>query len=426
MASKPKQNHTFFLINVCMKGQYFDVIVIGGGAAGMMAAGCAGTRGKSVLLLEKNKNLGEKLSITGGGRCNITNAELDVHVLLKNYGKAASFLFSPFSQFGIQDTFDFFESRGLPLVVQNGKRAFPKTEAAPDVVRVLERYVKDAGVTVRTHSSVSDIHTHGRIVKHVISRGVRYQAGAVILATGGASHPQTGSTGDGFDWLRRLGHTIHSPTPTLAPLKVAEKQIHSLAGVAIQRGKITFTLNGKKEFSQKGNLLFTHFGISGPAILNCSGKVGDLLHAGSVSATVDFFPDDDERTMDDRLVRLFDENKNKKLKNIFPFLAPRQLLACMSGVDAETKAHSITKDQRKIIIRILKALPMTITGIMGLDRAVVVDGGVDLKEIHNTSMRSNRYDNLFIVGDLLHINRPSGGYSLQLCWTTGWVAGDNV
>ena len=130
--------------------------------------------------------------------------------------------------------------------------------------------------------------------------------------------------------------------------------------------------------------------------------------------------------MDDRLVRLFDENKNKKLKNIFPFLAPRQLLACMSGVDAETKAHSITKDQRKIIIRILKALPMTITGIMGLDRAVVVDGGVDLKEIHNTSMRSNRYDNLFIVGDLLHINRPSGGYSLQLCWTTGWVAGDNV
>ena len=409
-----------------MKGQYFDVIVIGGGAAGMMAAGCAGTRGKSVLLLEKNKNLGEKLSITGGGRCNITNAELDVHVLLKNYGKAASFLFSPFSQFGIQDTFDFFESRGLPLVVQNGKRAFPKTEAAPDVVRVLERYVKDAGVTVRTHSSVSDIHTHGRIVKHVISRGVRYQAGAVILATGGASHPQTGSTGDGFDWLRRLGHTIHSPTPTLAPLKVAEKQIHSLAGVAIQRGKITFTLNGKKEFSQKGNLLFTHFGISGPAILNCSGKVGDLLQAGPVSAAVDFFPDDDERTMDDRLVRLFDENKNKKLKNIFPFLAPRQLLACMSGVDAETKAHSITKDQRKIIIRILKALPMTITGIMGLDRAVVVDGGVDLKEIHNTSMRSNRYDNLFIVGDLLHINRPSGGYSLQLCWTTGWVAGDNV
>ena len=405
---------------------YFDVIVIGGGAAGMMAAGCAGMRGKSVLLLEKNKNLGEKLSITGGGRCNITNAELDVHVLLKNYGKAASFLFSPFSQFGVHDTFDFFESKGLPLVVQNGKRAFPKTQAAPDVVRVLERYVKDAGVTVRTHSSVSDIHTHGRIVKHVISRGVRYQAGAVILATGGASHPQTGSTGDGFDWLRRLGHTIHSPTPTLAPLKVAEKHIHNLAGVAVQRGKITFTLNGKKEFSQKGNLLFTHFGISGPAILNCSGKVGDLLHAGSVSATVDFFPDDDERTMDDRLVRLFDENKNKKLKNIFPFLAPRQLLACMSGVDAETKAHSITKDQRKIIIRILKALPMTITGIMGLDRAVVVDGGVDLKEIHNTSMRSNRYDNLYIVGDLLHINRPSGGYSLQLCWTTGWVAGDNV
>ncbi len=406
--------------------KYFDVIVIGGGAAGMIAAGRAAERGMSVLLLEKNKNLGEKLSITGGGRCNITNAEFDEHVLLKHYGKAASFLFSPFSQFGIQDTFDFFEKRGLTLVVQEGKRAFPQTERATDVVRVLERYVKDVGVAVKTHAPVSDIHSNGKRIEGVSVKGVCYRSGAVILATGGASHPQTGSTGDGFDWLRTLGHTVHTPTPTLAPLRIAEKQLHTLAGVAVGQGKITFYLNGKKVFSQKGNLLFTHFGISGPVILNCSSRVSDLLHAGSVSAVVDFFPDDNERVLEDRILGLFDENKNKKLKNIFPLLAPRQIFTLLNGVDEETKVHSVTKEQRKTLIRTLKALPMTITGLMGLDRAIVVDGGVDLKEIHNKTMLSTRYDNLYIVGDLLHINRPSGGYSLQLCWTTGWVAGNSV
>ncbi len=406
--------------------KYFDVIVIGGGAAGMIAAGRAATRGMSVLLLEKNKNLGEKLSITGGGRCNITNAEFDEHVLLKHYGKAASFLFSPFSQFGIQDTFDFFKKRGLPLVVQEDKRAFPQTERAVDVVRVLEKYVKDAGVLVKTHASVSDIHSNGKRIESVSVRGVSYRSGAVILATGGASHPQTGSTGDGFDWLHTLGHTVHTPTPTLAPLRIAEKQLHALAGVAVQQGKITFYLSGKKIFSQRGDLLFTHFGISGPVILNCSSRVSDLLHAGSVSAAVDFFPADDERTLEDRILKLFDENKNKKLKNIFPLLAPRQMFTLLHGVDQEIKVHSVTKEQRKTIIRTLKALPMTITCLMGLDRAIVVDGGVDLKEIHNKTMRSMRYDNLYIIGDLLHINRPSGGYSLQLCWTSGWVAGNNV
>ncbi len=178
--------------------------------------------------------------------------------------------------------------------------------------------------------------------------------------------------------------------------------------------------------SQRGDLLFTHFGISGPVILNCSSRVSDLLHAGSVSAAVDFFPADDERTLEDRILKLFDENKNKKLKNIFPLLAPRQMFTLLHGVDQEIKVHSVTKEQRKTIIRTLKALPMTITCLMGLDRAIVVDGGVDLKEIHNKTMRSMRYDNLYIIGDLLHINRPSGGYSLQLCWTSGWVAGNNV
>ncbi|MDP2630611.1 MAG: aminoacetone oxidase family FAD-binding enzyme [Candidatus Uhrbacteria bacterium] len=404
----------------------FDVIVIGGGAAGMIAAGCAAARGKRVLMLEKNNTVGEKLIITGGGRCNITNAEFNERLLLKNYGKAAPFLFSAFSQFGVQDTFDFFESLGLPLVVQEGNRAFPKTERATDVRRVLEKYMKNGGVTVKTGARVTRIQSDGSRVTGVDASGDRYEAGAVIIATGGTSHPETGSTGDGFAWLRELGHTVHTPTPSIVPLEVFEKSIRDLAGVSIPGVKISYYLNDKKEFSRKGNLLFTHFGISGPVVLNSSGKVGDLLHEGKVVARIDFFPEENERELDDRIIALFDENKNKVLRNIFNLLAPHQLLFCMKGISGEEKVHSVTKEQRGVIVHTLKAIPLTITRLMGLDRAVVVDGGVDMKEIHNKTMRSTLYDNLYIVGDLLDINRPSGGYSLQLCWTTGWVAGSSA
>jgi len=398
--------------------------VIGGGAAGMMAAGRAGERGKKVLLLEKNKKLGQKLNITGGGRCNITNAEFDTQILLKNYGTAASFLFSPFSQFGVQDTFTFFESRGLPLIVEEGKRAFPKTQRAEDVVRVLEKYVRHSGVTIKTNAHISDILKEGSRVTGVISDGVTYLSGGVIIATGGASHPQTGSTGDGFTWLKHLGHTIHNPTPTLVPMVVREKKIKKLAGVSRKDIKITFFCDRKKRFSKKGNLLFTHFGISGPVVLNSSTKVGDLLHEGVVTAVIDFFPDINERELEEKMIALFDANKNKALKNIFSVLAPVQLLDFSDEVIGDTKVHSITREQRKILLHTLKYFTLTITDLMGLDNAIVVDGGLDLHEIKNKTMESTLIKNLYIVGDLLHIRRPSGGYSLQLCWTTGWVAGN--
>ncbi len=401
----------------------FDGIVIGGGAAGMMAAGCAAQRGKRVLVLEKNNSLGEKLIITGGGRCNITNAQFNERLLLKNYGNAASFLFSSFSQFGVQDTFDFFQSHGLPFIVEEGNRAFPSTQRATDVRRVLEKYMKDNGVTVKTGARVTHIRSEGGVITGVDVNGIRYNANAVILATGGTSHPETGSTGDGFAWLRTLGHTVHAPTPSIVPLEVAEESIRELAGVSMSGVKITYYAHDKKAFSRKGNLLFTHFGISGPVVLNSSGKVADLLHEGRVSARIDFFPEENERELDERIIELFDQNKNKVLRNIFNLLAPQQLLSCMKGISGEERVHSITKEQRRTIVLTLKALPLTITRLMGLDRAVVVDGGVDLKEIHNKTMRSTLYDNLYIVGDLLDINRPSGGFSLQLCWTTGWVAG---
>lgn len=417
--------------------QDFDLIVVGGGPSGMMAAGRAAELGKKVLLLEKNKNLGDKLKITGGGRCNITNAEFDEHVLLKNYGSAEQFLYSPFSQFGVKDTFDFFEKRGLPLVIQAHKRAFPATEKASDVFAVLEKYINSGKVTVKTNSIVTKIlkeksSTSGSLVKisAVMVGEKSYSAASYILATGGVSHQETGATGDGFDWLSLLGHTVKAPTPTIVPLAVQDSWVKSLSGVSLSFMKISFYLDGVKKFSKTGKLLFTHFGLSGPLILNSAGKVADLLYSGAVTAKINAYPDTNEGELEKRIIKVLDANKNKMFKNILKEMVPegcdKAILPLLKGVEPEIKVHSFTKENRKVLVKLLKSLPVTITGLMGFDRAVVADGGVDLIEMDMKTMRSKIVSNLFVTGDLLHIRRPSGGYSLQLCWTTGFIAGSHA
>jgi predicted Rossmann fold flavoprotein len=414
--------------NITSTDSAYDVIIIGGGASGMMAACVAGKEGKRVLLLEKNRQVGEKLKITGGGRCNITNAEEDVRKLLKKYGASEQLLYSAFSRFGVKETFSFFESRGLPLVVEANKRAFPKTQKAIDVLRVLERTMKEVGVVIKTASPVSHIESRGGEIVSVTAGGRVYTAPAYILATGGFSHPETGSTGDGFAWLKSLGHTINMPSPTIVPLATKEAWAHALAGSA-REVKVTFLVNDKKAFSVKGNVLFTHFGLSGPTILNASGRVADLLQEGSVTAQIDFFPEGDDAAFTAHVLSVFDGAKNKMLKNVWTLIVPgmqQVLLRHLSRIDPNKKVHSITKEERAYMCQSLKALPMTVTGLMGFDRAVVADGGVSLTEVDMKTMRSLRVSNLLITGDLLHIRRPSGGYSLQLCWTTGFVAGMNA
>lgn len=408
----------------------YDVIVIGGGASGMMAAGQAASRGKKVLLLEKNISMGEKLKITGGGRCNITNDEQDIREFLKNYGQASHFLFSAFHQFNAKNTFDFFESKNLPLVVQARNRVFPQTEKALDVFYTLKKFMESRGVMVKTNSAVKKIvHDQGKILRIITDAG-QYRATNYILATGGVSHPETGSTGDGFRWLSKMGHTVHPPTPTIVPLAVAEDWVKSLAGISLSFMKISFLLDGKRQFSKTGKVLFTHFGLSGPLILNSAAKVGELLRNGEVTAQIDAFPDTDLGALDDKVVKIFNANQNKAFKTVLKEIVPagtwKGILLLLSDMNLDIPVNSVTRDERKRLVNLLKALPVTITNLMGNDRAVSADGGVSLTEIDTRTMKSKIMSNLFVTGDLLHINRPSGGYSLQLCWTTGFIAGNEV
>ncbi len=396
----------------------------------MMAAGIAASNSRRVLLIEKNKELGAKLSITGGGRCNIANDEEDERALLSHFGDAADFLHSPFAQFGLSESIEFFESIGVPTVTEARKRMFPVSQSAEDVTAKLFTYVKSQGVTIKTGLPVARVHHTKDEIESVLMGGKEYRADSYVFATGGVSHPETGSTGDGFRWLRELGHTVTEPTPTIVPLRVKESWVKSLAGITISDMKLTVYVNGSKRLVLKGNVLLTHFGISGPLILNAAGKVADYMQEGEVTGAIDTYPQMDLGILDKHIASVFDQHKNKELKNVFRQIAPvgtsDSLLMLVPDIDPDKRVHSVTKEERRKLAELLKALPITVTGLMGLSRAVVADGGVSLSEVDMKTMRSKVCRNLFIIGDLLNIRRPTGGYSLQLCWTTGFVAGENV
>ncbi len=406
-----------------------DVVVIGGGASGMMAAIRARERGLSVLLVEKNNELGKKLSITGGGRCNITNAEFDTRVLLEHYGKAAKFLHSPFSQFGVQSTFDFFETRGLQLTIQDRKRAFPSSESAKDVTRLMKKVLEKLGVSVLLGVPIHEFVLEGDKIVGVRSHTKIFYGRAIILATGGTSYSETGSTGEGMSWLTKLGHSVQASTPDIVPLTVKESWVKKLSGKSLLDAGITFG-KGNMSIKKRGKILFTHFGLSGPVILNASQEVKRLLEKASVTATIDLFPDIEEHELEKNILALFQLHPNKSVRNALRDILPGGMTDAVllqnNVVAGETKVHSVIKDERALLAKKCKALECTITGTMGYDWAVVSDGGVDLKEVDTKTMASRIYPNLYLTGDVLNINRPSGGYSLQLCWTTGWVAGNNV
>jgi|SRR3989344_2597090 len=413
------------------KQKEYDLIVIGGGPSGMIMAGRAGELGASVLVLEKNKNLGKKLKITGGGRCNITNAEFDIREFLKNFPESKEFLFSPFSKFSAKDTFAFFESKKLPLVIEARKRAFPESQKAEDVFKVLEKYIRSNKGEIKTDTQVVKINKNGdKIISVETKKGEKFFAKNFAIATGGVAAPTTGSTGDGFKWLKKLGHSIKNPNPNIVPLTTNDKWIHRLSGVTLSFMTIRFYQEGKSKLKKTGKILFTHFGVSGPLILNSAFEVKKLLDKGKVVASIDMFPDTEENALDKRVLKLFEKNPNKELKNILPELLQKNLSKEILNLPdiklTERKANSLSKDERRKFVKKLKNLQFEITGTLGMDKAVIADGGIILEEVNFKNMTSKNFSNLYLLGDILNINRPSGGFSLQLCWTTGWVAGSDV
>ncbi len=408
----------------------YDVAVIGGGPAGMMAAGRAAALGARVVLLEKNASLGEKLLITGGGRSNITNAEFDRNIFLRKFGRASKFLFSPLARFGVQDTLDFFDVLGMPTKIEAEKRVFPVSDRSQSVFDALLRYMDQGDVTVLPGAEVTGLDVSDGMVSGIrLKAGGVVQARSYVLATGGKSHPETGSTGDGFRWLEKIGHTVINPRPSLVPLRVRERWVRELSGVSFPDAKLTVFQDGKKQESRRGKLLFTHFGLSGPLALNMSRGIDELLKQGAVTVSVDLFPGQDIGALDKELQIIFDSRKNKQIRNgldgfVVPSLVPALLE--ITGIDPDKQINAVTREERLGLIHALKDLPMTVEGLLGADKAIVTSGGVALSEVDFKYMRSRLFPNLYLVGDILDIDRPSGGYSLQLCWTTGFVAGTSA
>ncbi|MBI2041735.1 MAG: NAD(P)/FAD-dependent oxidoreductase [Candidatus Nealsonbacteria bacterium] len=407
-----------------------DVVVIGGGPAGMMAAGRAGELGAKVALLEKNSSLGRKLLITGKGRSNITRAEFNPKELLKKYGREGDFLLHALSTFGPKETVDFFEKRGLKMKVERGKRIFPETDSSKDVLDILMCYLKDNNVEIKTNSEVKEIiSSHGKISKIILSSGKEISAKNYIIATGGKVFPGTGSTGAGYDWAEKLGHTVAKLRPALVPVKIKEDWPQKLQGLSLKNVELTVFQNGKKKDSRFGELLFTHFGLSGPIVLDLSFIVGELLERGEVKLVLDLKPAMDQQSLDKRIQSDFIKYNNKFFKNSLDDLLPQKFIPIiieLSGIDPFKKVNVITKKERRGLAKIFKNLKMTVSSLLGFESAIVTSGGVLLREIDSKTMRSKLIENLFFAGEIINLHGPTGGYNLQICWSSGYLAGQSA
>ena len=405
----------------------YDVIVIGGGPAGIMAAGRAAEAGAKVLLLEKNGILGRKLLITGKGRSNLTRAEFDLKELAKKYGREGYFLLSSLSVFGVKETIEFFNKRGLATKVERGKRIFPRSDSSRDVLSILLNYLKEGKVEIRTDSEVKDIVKEGnKIAKVILKDGREFSARNYVVTTGGKSFPGTGSTGDGYRWLEKLDHKIEKLRPALVPLNIKEDWVKFAQGLSLKNVELTVFQNDKKQDSRFGEMLFTHFGVSGPIVLDLSFKIGELLDKGDVEMALDLKPALDFTTLDKRLQSDFLKYSNKLFRNSLDDLLPQKLITIvvkLSGINPEKKAHEITRGERQLLVKLLKGMKMQVSGLLGFDMAIITSGGVSLKEIDAKTMKSKVVDNLFLAGEIINLHGPTGGYNLQLCWSTGYLAG---
>lgn len=405
------------------------VIVIGGGAAGMMAAYAAASCGHSVVLLEQNEKLGKKLFITGKGRCNVTNA-CEREKLFENVVSNPKFLYSAFSEFDNGDLMELLRRAGCPLKVERGERVFPVSDHASDVTAALIRLLKERGVEVRLHVKVKEISVaDGRVTGALLANGQYIRADAVVLATGGLSYPTTGSRGDGHRIAEGMGHTLKTCMPALTPMETAEQWCTSLQGLSLKNVTLTMRCGGKQIWSGFGEMLFTHFGISGPLVLSASSYYGKCKDKTAVTAAVDLKPALTMEQLDRRILRDFEENRNKQFKNVIGSLYPSRLVPVMillSGIDGEKKIHEVTRQERSRLAEVTKNLTMRVTGLRDFAEAIITQGGIRVKEVNPSTMESKIVQGLYPVGELLDLDAVTGGFNLQIAWSTGYLAGRSI
>jgi len=407
----------------------YDVAVIGGGPAGMISAGRAGELGASVILIEKNKNLGRKLLITGKGRCNITNKENNPREFINKFGKNGKFLFSAFSVFGIQETINFFEKLNLRIKIERGRRVFPVSDKSQDVLETLIGYLKKSNVKIKSNSEVKEvIKKDNKIEKIILANNEEIIASKFIISTGGKSYPGTGSTGDGYKWAKKLGHTVTNLSPSLVPIIVKEKIVKELEGLSLKNVEISVYKENKKIDSRFGEAIFTADGMSGPIIIDMSKKIRQELPK-DIKIKIDFKPALDFSKLDQRIQEDFNRDSKKMFKNSLNDLLPQKLIPIivkLSGINSNKKSSFITKEERKKLLYLLKEFTLEVKSLAIHEKAIITSGGIELSEIDQKTMKSKLIDNLYFAGEILDIDGPTGGYNLQVCWTTGYVAGENA
>ncbi|MBR4641397.1 MAG: NAD(P)/FAD-dependent oxidoreductase [Selenomonadaceae bacterium] len=402
------------------------IAVVGGGASGIMAAIRAAEHGAKVILFEKMPRVGRKLAITGKGRCNLTNAA-DISEIVKNIPGNGKFLFSALKNFSSTDTVNFFESLGVVTKIERGGRIFPASDDAKEVIDALLRRLAILGVEVKTNSPVKEILAENKKIVGVIVGDKKFFADAVILATGGASYPATGSSGDGFRFAKKLGHTVTEILPALVPLEVEEDFVKDLQGLSLKNVRVKLSADGKKISELFGEMLFTHFGVSGPIILTLSRQAAKLLAEGRfVELEINLKPALTPEQLDARLLRDFDKFKRKTIKNSLVDLLPAKLIPIildLSYLPEEKRVDEITQAERRRLVEILRGLPLTITKTRPIEEAIVTAGGVSIKEIDPRTMKSKIIDGLYIVGEVADIDGFTGGFNLQAAWSMGNAAG---
>lgn len=400
-------------------------IVIGGGAAGMMAAYAAAMCGNEVSLYEKNEKLGKKVYITGKGRCNVTNA-CETQDLLGNIVTNPKFMYSPIYTFDNNMVQSFMEEWGCPLKTERGNRVFPQSDKSYDVINALIRAMRENKVDINLDSHVSDILTENGHVTGVRVNGCDIECDNIILATGGYSYPSTGSTGEGHTMASKLGHHITKCMPALVPFTAAEEWVKELQGLSLRNCGVTIYDGDHKIYEDFGELLFTHFGVSGPTVLSASSYAVDIIRKRPLRLVIDLKPALDEKQLDARILRDFEANINRKFMNSLDKLFPKSLIPVIierSGIDAQCRVNEITRDKRQGLVKLIKNFDLTLTGLRGFNEAIITHGGVDVKEIDSSTMESKLIKGLYFAGEMIDVDAVTGGFNLQVAWSTGYLAG---